>query len=106
MLQIIELLDCYGTLLTERQRDLLDLYYNQDLSLAELAEGQAISRQAVHEAIKRGETALKDFEMRLGFLEKQLAWEGLMEELRTWPIRGSGLEDQYSKWLAQAESIL
>ena len=43
-----ELLDCYGMLLTARQRECLDLYYNENLTLAEIAEYFHISRQAVH----------------------------------------------------------
>ena len=105
-LQIIALLDCYATLLTDRQRELLDLYYNQDLSLAELAEGQEISRQAVHEAIKRGEAALEDFERRLGFLQKQLAWEALVADLKAWPIEEEGLQKLRDIWLESAENTL
>ncbi len=67
-LQIALLLDCYGGLLTPKQRDLVDLYYNEDLSLGEIAEQENITRQAVRDSIKRGEQALTEFENTLGFV--------------------------------------
>ncbi len=60
-----ELLTCYGALLTDRQRDCLDLYYNEDLSLGEIAEHFHISRQAVHDAMQRGEEQLAAYEAAL-----------------------------------------
>lgn len=54
-----ELLDCYGELLTPRQRECLDLYYNENLTLAEIAEYFHISRQAVHDAMRHGEEQLR-----------------------------------------------
>ena len=48
------LLDIYGALLTDRQRDVLDLYYNDDLSLSEISENLGITRQGVRDAIRRG----------------------------------------------------
>ena len=67
------LLDFYGGLLTGRQREMLSSYYNEDLSLAEIAQDEGISRQAVHDALRRGETALEGFESRLGLLSRHLA---------------------------------
>lgn len=64
------LLDFYGQLLTAKQADALDLYYNQDLSLSEIAEHLTITRQGVRDNIKRGEKQLCDFEERLGLVSK------------------------------------
>ena len=69
-LHIALLLDYYGGLLTPKQRDLVDLYYNEDLSLGEIAEEENITRQAVRDSIKRGEQALTEFENTLRFAER------------------------------------
>ena len=60
------LLDFYGQMLTKRQFDILDLYYNSDYSLGEIAEELEISRQGVHDSIKRGKAVLFDLEGKLG----------------------------------------
>lgn len=62
------LLDFYGQLLTKSQYECLDLHCNQDLSLAEIAEELQISRQGVHDFIKRGKTLLTGYEEKLGLL--------------------------------------
>ena len=69
-LELGALLDFYGGLLTDKQADALDLYYNQDLSLAEIAELMSITRQGVRDNIKRGEKQLEDFEKILHLAEK------------------------------------
>ena len=56
------LLDFYGELLTERQRECYDLHYNDDLSLAEIAEQSGVSRQCVWDNIRRADAALAEFE--------------------------------------------
>ena len=65
-LTISILMDFYGNLLTEKQLDALDMYYNSDLSLSEIAEETGISRQGARDAIKRGEKQLAEFEEKLG----------------------------------------
>ena len=60
------LLDFYGGLLTEKKAFALDGYYNQDLSLAELAEDMGISRQGVRAFLSQGEKHLREFETKLG----------------------------------------
>lgn len=64
------LMDFYGQLLTDKQLDALDMYYNQDLSLAEIAEDMEISRQAVRDFIKKGEGKLKEYENKLKLAKK------------------------------------
>lgn len=63
------LLDCYGELLTERQRALSELYYNDDLSLMEIAELQGITRQGALDGISRARQQLYEFEKALGLLD-------------------------------------
>ena len=65
-LEIGLLLDFYGEILPERRRDILDLYYNDDLSLSEIAEQIGITRQAVRDSIKKTEQELFFYEEKLG----------------------------------------
>ena len=60
------LLDFYGNLLTEKQRDALDMHYNMDLSLGEIAENIGVTRQCVRDFIKKGEERLLNFEENIG----------------------------------------
>lgn len=64
------LIDFYGEMLTAKQRDFLEYYYNDDLSLSEIAENEGITRQGVRDAIKRAETQLQDMENRLGMAKR------------------------------------
>ncbi len=69
-LEISLLLDFYGEMLTEKQRDVVELYYNEDLSLSEIAAHSGITRQGVRDSIKRAEGVLLDLEERLGLARK------------------------------------
>jgi predicted DNA-binding protein YlxM (UPF0122 family) len=69
-LEISLLLDFYGEVLTEKQKEVVDLYYNEDLSLAEIAEQAQITRQGVRDCIKRGEATLLLMEEKLGLAGK------------------------------------
>ncbi len=64
------LLDFYGELLTEKQRVCAKMYYDEDLSLGEIAEIQQISRQGVRDLIVRAEATLSDTEAKVGFVER------------------------------------
>lgn len=79
--QIPLLLDCYGNLLTGNQKEILELYYEADLSLGEIAENKNKSRQAVHDLIKRSERILFDYESKLKYLETMNRARALKEEL-------------------------
>ena len=76
------LLDFYGEMLTEKQRDLIDLYYNEDLSLGEIAQHQKITRQGVRDSIKRAEHALHEMEDKLGLVARYGDTERCAEELQ------------------------
>ncbi|MCL2099040.1 MAG: DNA-binding protein [Oscillospiraceae bacterium] len=79
--RISYLLDFYGGILTAKQKDAIDLYYNEDFSLAEIAEHQHITRQGVRDAIKRGEEILLETEKKLGFAAKTDELTMLLEEV-------------------------
>lgn len=69
------LLETYGKLLTEKQYNLLEDYYNMDLSLSEIAENENITRQAVRDNLKKGENKLFEYEEKLGIMKKTLMQE-------------------------------
>ncbi|MDR3599207.1 MAG: putative DNA-binding protein [Desulfosporosinus sp.] len=68
--EIALLADFYSPLLTEKQRNVWDLHYQQDLSLAEIAELEHISRQAIHDLLKRTERILAEYEEKLGLVQR------------------------------------
>lgn len=82
-LSISVLMDFYGGLLTDRQKEAMELYYNQDFSLAEIAENMDISRQGVRDFIKRGEKQLEDFEISLGLLKRFSEINTELETIKT-----------------------
>jgi predicted DNA-binding protein YlxM (UPF0122 family) len=77
------LLDFYGEILTPRQREFFDLYYNEDLSLAEIAENYDISRQGVRDAIVRAETAMNELEDKTGLLKRFMRLRGKVEAIES-----------------------
>ena len=66
------LYDFYGELLTERQKEFFDLYYNEDLSLSEIAENSGISRQGVRDVIVRAEGIMQEVEDKTGLIRRFL----------------------------------
>ena len=64
------LYDFYGELLTDRQKEFFDLYYNEDLSLAEIAENAGISRQGVRDVIVRAEGVMQEIEDKTGLIRR------------------------------------
>ena len=81
-LEMTLLLDYYGELLTEKQKTCFDLYYNQDLSLGEIAEEAGISRQGVHDSLARAETALLAMEEKTGCLARANGQRKALETIR------------------------
>lgn len=79
--KISMLCEIYGKLLTEKQFEILTDYYNNDLSLSEIAENNNITRQAVRDIIKKGENKLFEFEEKLLFMEKTMKQEKLLQEV-------------------------
>ena len=88
-LQMSLLFDYYGELLSEKQRVCFDLYYNQDLSLSEIASELGITRQGVHDSLSRAETALGEFERVTGCIARTAkaleAIAGACERLQSIP---------------------
>lgn len=80
-LGVAVLLDYYGQMLTNRQRDVMELYYDEDLSLGEIAELVKITRQGVRDFIKRGEEQLRELESKLHLADKGRRSRAIMEEL-------------------------
>ena len=75
------LCDLYGKLLTEKQFQFLNDYYNNDLSLSEIAENNQITRQAVRDIIKKGENKLFEYEEKLLFMKRTLNQEKKIEQV-------------------------
>lgn len=75
------LFDAYGCLLTEKQQKCLELYFCDDLSLAEIADELEVSRQAIHDLIKRVEHTLERYESKLALLARDDHDKKLLEEM-------------------------
>ena len=80
-LQISFLLDFYGDVLTQKQRDVMEQYYNDDFSLAEIAANFGITRQGVRDSIKRGESILLELEQKVGFAARYKAVQESMARI-------------------------
>ena len=100
------LFDFYGELLTDRQKEFFDLYYNEDLSLAEIAENAGISRQGVRDVIVRAEAQMQEIEDKTGLIKRfeqvrghQDAILSAAEEIKT--INYRQYEDQRLSDLAE-----
>ncbi len=79
-LHISALLDVYGRFLSDKQRSLTEHYYNEDLSLSEIAENEGITRQGVSDNIRRAESKMLSWEKECGFCEKLLRLKELAEK--------------------------
>lgn len=75
IIEISMLYDFYGQLLTAKQQEILKLYHEDNYSLSEIAEDLGISRQGVHDAVKKAEKALHEYESKLGLVNKFLETE-------------------------------
>lgn len=87
-LYLCDLLDIYGSVLTEKQRNFLELYYCDDLSLAEIAENEGGSRQGALDMIKRAGAELINLEKLLQISAKNKIRSELLKELKKFIING------------------
>ena len=69
--EISILLEIYGKLLTKKQYEYMNYYYNEDLSLSEIAENEGITRQAVMRILQKSSKKLEEYEQKLQIMEKQ-----------------------------------
>ncbi|PKM89834.1 MAG: DNA-binding protein [Firmicutes bacterium HGW-Firmicutes-12] len=76
------LFDFYGPLLTNKQQDIFDLYYQQDLSLGEIAEIQKVSRPAVFDLLRRVEDSLNTYESKLFLVQRYIDYRQILEEMK------------------------
>ena len=81
------LYDFYGELLTERQKEFFDLYYNEDLSLAEIAENAGISRQGVRDVIVRAEGIMQEVEDKTGLIRRFHTMKQQLQQVREDAVR-------------------
>lgn len=77
------LLDLYGSLLTDKQLDVMNLYFNYDLSLSEISEQFQVSRNAIFDLIKRTSKCLEEYEEKLHLLKKRKRILKIIEPLET-----------------------
>ena len=80
--QVNLLIDVYGNLMTEKQQRYLSMYYEEDLSLSEIAEILEVSRNAVYDQLKRALQSLEQYEKRLGLLAKHQERLKLIEKIK------------------------
>ena len=76
------LYDFYGDMLTDRQKEFYDLYYNEDLSLAEIAENYGITRQGVRDVIVRAEAVLTELEDKTGIIKRFHQMQGQFNQIQ------------------------
>ena len=80
-LEMCLLFDFYGDMLTDKQRELFDLYYNEDLSLSEIAEHAGITRQGVRDVLVRSEAILNEMEEKTGIVARFLEMQKISAEI-------------------------
>ena len=80
-IEISMLCQTYGKMLTEKQYEVINDYYNNDLSLSEIAENNNITRQAVRDIIKKGEIKLFELEEKLAFMKRTMKQEKKLQEI-------------------------
>lgn len=79
-IEYVALYDAYSTLLTKKQREVLNLYFFDDLSYAEIADLLKISKQAVHDAISKGFKRLNEYEENIGYIKLKNEYDDLLDK--------------------------
>ena len=82
LVEISMLMDFYGALLSERQQQIVTLYHEENCSLQEISEELGVSRQGVHEALKKAEKSLRDYEAKLGLVVRFQLQEQVLHSAR------------------------
>ena len=100
------LFDFYCKLLTEKQRDIFELYYFQDLSLGEIADYYNISRQAVYDVIKRTEILLYDYEEKLKLYESFLFKKNKLNDMRNLLLSLNIKHDDINKVISGIDELI
>lgn len=102
------LVDLYGQVLSERKRELLDYYYNEDYSLAEIAEITGISRQGIRESVKKSEAELRELDASLQLVKRTQLLETKInvveEQLKS--LLSDPLADPVRKQLEQIKNVV
>jgi predicted DNA-binding protein YlxM (UPF0122 family) len=99
--QIGMLLDFYGEFLTQRQRAMLRMHYDEDISLGEIAQEVGITRQGVHDALKKGEATLVNCEQRLQLVQRYLGLREVLAETREYVLKAQGIPQQDAQALLE-----
>ncbi|MCI1269684.1 MAG: DNA-binding protein [Ruminococcus sp.] len=107
-LKFVLLLDCYGDMLTDKQRQNMELYYCEDLSLAEISEPLGISRQAVRDGIKHSEQILLDIENKLGFAGRLSQMRTCFDNIKkiSEQLDNPALQNQLNSYIQKCISLL
>lgn len=99
-LNMANLLDFYGPMLTDKQRESMNFYYNEDLSLGEISEILKITRQGVRDHIKKGETSLSYYEEKLQLLQR---FEKMKVQIEDFSNLAKSVIEYNQKYLFSAE---
>ena len=100
-LEMTLLFDYYGELLTQRQKLCIDMRYNQDLSLGEIAQELQVSRQGVHDNLSRGEALLRNMEEKTGCVRRDLTCRAAAKNISQLAMQLLGHSDLQVRELAK-----
>lgn len=103
-IRFVKLYDIYAPLLSERQRDIMELYYNEDESLSEIAENTGITRQGVRDWIKKTEAQLDGYEQALGLWERSERLKAALSSARSAMEKGE--TESAAAFLSNAEALI